>query len=555
MFPPSASLRWSAVVVLFGCGAAATAARAAAPDGFVPLAPGVLTVVPPDISTDDTLQRSDIIEITRGLADRAWTPRRDAIGGTLVERAKNRTYSRDIWCLEFAFKPPRHVDFDLPGAELSMRRKRALYLLYRVRNAGGRRTAHEGGDATKLERETFEKPVRFLPHFVLESIEGLAHPEGSIHYRGYLDRVVPEAVAAIQRRERIPGRLYDSASMVETEIAPGEERWGVAIWIDTDPRIDFFSIFVRGLTNATRWRSDPDAAVSADDPPGSVAEHALESLRLDFWRHGDESSVDEDEISIGHAGLLERMAIGVRVLESVGRPRLTKVQAREGLEQIGLSWRDLLVPAVPFEDIDRDVPHSLAPLAKVVERIGGIKEPTARGPVVRRLLGDHGIEWIEDLSRGLAAPVEGSRAAQRAASLERAGITPESLSDRPLEALAKAISAVDSIGNGGARRREADALFGAAADRLEALARELGLVRALVVLDDLGLEPRKLAAAGPRAAFDAVSAAVDAEPAAARRSSLLLGLLGAEGPTVYAAAKKFNEGIDHAWVFRYEIDE
>ena len=106
-----------------------------------------------------------------------------------------------------------------------------------------------------------------------------------------------------------------------------------------------------------------------------------------------------------------------------------------------------------------------------------------------------------------------------------------------------------------ARRREADALFGAAADRLEALARELGLVRALVVLDDLGLEQRKLAAAGPRAAFDAVSAAVDAEPAAARRSSLLLGLLGAEGPTVYAAAKKFNEGIDHAWVFRYEIDE
>ena len=527
----------------------------AAPDGFRTLAPGVLTVIPPDVSADDTLQRGDILEITRNLADSAWKPKRDAIGGTLVERAKDRTYPRDVWCLEFAYKPPRHIDIDLPGPDLTMRRKRVLYLLYRVKNTGGRRTTTAAADPTSLEIERFVGPVRFLPHFVLESVEGLAHLEGEIHYRGYLDRVIPEAIEPIRRRESVAGRLHDSASMLEAELAPDEERWGVATWTDIDPRIDFFSIFVRGLTNAVRWRSDPDVAVGPDDPPGAGTEHALESLRLDFWRHGDEVSFDEEEVSVGHAGLMERMAIGVRVLEALGRPKLTKATTREGLDQLGLSWRDLLVPALPFESVDRDVPHSLGPLARVIERLAAIKEPAARGRVVRDLFGDHGIEWIEDLARALAGPEEGTRLTTRAAALERAGIAAADLADQPLAALARAIAFVDAIERTAARRAEAVALFGTAAERLEELTKELALDRALVVLDDLGLDPRRLAASGPRAAFDAVAAVIDAEPDPAKRSRILLGLLGAEGPTVYATAKAVNEGIDHAWVFRYEIDE
>ena len=49
-------------------------AGAAFPDGFRALAPGALTVIPPDASTDDTIQRGDILEITRNLKGSAWTP-------------------------------------------------------------------------------------------------------------------------------------------------------------------------------------------------------------------------------------------------------------------------------------------------------------------------------------------------------------------------------------------------------------------------------------------------------------------------------------------------
>jgi hypothetical protein len=58
---------------------------------------------------------------------------------------------------------------------------------------------------------------------------------------------------------------------IEDEWAIGEietdaERWGVAIWEDIDPRIDFFTIFVRGLTNSMRWRSREDNKNDNNNP-------------------------------------------------------------------------------------------------------------------------------------------------------------------------------------------------------------------------------------------------------------------------------------------------
>jgi len=528
---------------------------AAAPDGFRSLAPGAIVVVPSDISTDDTIQRGDIPEITLAHADRAWQPRRSPVGTTFLERGRNRTYPRNIWCLEFAYKPPRHIDVDIPGLDMKMRRKRLLYMVYRVRNVGGRRSV-EGDDPLKrMTREAVEHPIRFLPHFVLESIEGLSADEGRLAYRGYLDRVLPSALEPIRRREAIPGRLYDSASMVEQEIQPGESRWGVAVWEDIDPRIDYFSIFIRGLTNAIRWRVDPQAQFAADGEPGLGTEHALESLRLDFWSPSDEADHPEEAISVGHAGMLERMAIGTRILETVGRPRLTNASPIEGLTQLGLTWRDLLEtdnpkPAAPV--IDRDAAPSLAPLVKVLGRLAALPEPTSRGRVGRQLLGDLGVEWIESLSRGLAAPSDSEHEATRKAALAAVGVSPEALKEKPLESLARVLSALDRTASVSIRREQATALFGDAAPRLEGLAAELANARAMAVLHDLDLDRRPAFAGGPRNAFDHVRTAIELEPDPARRARMLEGLLGPEGPSLFTAATAVHEGIDHAWVFRYE---
>lgn len=534
---------------------AAAMAGAADPDGYRRLAPGVLTVIPADRSGDDALQRSDIPEITLGRADLEWEPKHAAVGATLVGRGRWIDFPRDIWCLEFAFKPPRQIDVDVPAGDLRMQRKRLWYLLYRVKNAGARRIVMEDGDPTRLGSERIDRPVRFLPHFVLESTEGLSSAEGAIGFRSYLDRVVPTAIPAIRDREDPRLDIHDSARMSERDLAPGEERWGVAVWEDVDPRIDYFSIYVRGLTNAIRWRPRADAVFDRDTVPASGEDHALESLRLDFWRPGDDAAEAGEEASIGHAGLYERRTIGNRVLEALTRPRLTAAAPAAGLERLGLTWEDLLDPPAAVKaasDPTRDAPASLQPLTRVVRALAAVEPPAARPVAIESLLGDVGRERFEDLVRGLSLPLDPERAALRDGLLGRAGVSADDLVARPLVSLARILAALDATTPTANRRAATVALFGRAAPRLDELVKEVDLIRASAILADFDFDRRPVLAGGALNAYDAFRTLVDGETDPDRRARLVTGLLGAEGPTLLAAASAVTEGVDHAWVFRYE---
>ena len=547
-FPGSGRWRWLPGVVAAATVVGAMTAGGAPPDGFRTLAPGVLTVVPPDRSADDPLQRSDLLEITLGRADRRWTPKRSPVNTTFVERAKGREFAGDVWCLEFAFKTPRMFDIDVPVSGARMQRKRIWYLLYRVKNTGGRRTVVDAQDPSKRATEPLQQPVRFLPHFVLESLEPLADGDGATAYRAYLDRVVPAAMASITAREKPPGRLHDSASMTEADIPPGEERWGVAIWEDVDPRLDFFSIYVRGLTNAIRWRQIPGSTIGPDDPPGVHMEHALETLRLDFWRPGDDRDEIEEEISVGYRGMFERMTLGSRLLESVGRPGLTKARPTWGLDALGLKWSDLLEP-----DAGGGV-SSLVPLEKALRRIAALPDPRARGAAVNDVFGDLGIQGIEDLTRALAGPVDAQRDAARRGALERIGLTPEQAATQPLETLVKVVRALEAAPTYEDRVRAATAVFGPAGRRVDQLAKNLAAARAVAVLEDLQARPQDVGGEDAIATFASLQRLLESHPEVERRPEMLQGLFGPQGPELYAAAVAFHEGIDHDWVFRYERD-
>lgn len=520
--------------------------------GFRQLAPGVLTVIPPRASNDSHALRGDLLEVTKGLANLAWKPHQAPANATLVERARNREFERGIWCLEFAFKPPRLIDIDVPATELRMQRKRVWYLVYRVRNTGGRRTAINPDDPTQRKVETFDGPIRFLPHFVLESTEGLADHEGETAYRAYLDRVVPTAMDPIRRRERPPGELYDSASMAAADIAPGEERWGVAIWQDVDPRIDFFTISVRGLTNAIRWRERPGARFREDGTPGSEMEHALESLRLDFWRPGDDRDEAEEEMNVGYAGMFERMTLGGKLVEALARPRSVNSRPVAGLADLGVAWSDLSAdpskPAVPAG-------MELEPLAKVVRALDAVADPVARGRRVRDVFGDGGAETFERLARAVAGPADAGRDATRREALKAIELTPEKAEQAPLDALARMIDAVASLPAGPARRARAEAFFGPEAGRLERLAKELAMARTVAALEAVDVDRRRLAGTDGLGAFALIRPALEAEADSEKRQALLTAFFGPRGPALYAAATEVTEGIDHQWVFRYERDD
>jgi hypothetical protein len=539
---------WVLPLAVVAVSAADWALAAPPPTGFRKLAPGALTVIPPDRSADDPLQRDDLLEITEGRSDRVWVPKRAPANSTFVERAKGRELAGGVWCLEFAFKLPRLLDVDVPVADVKMRRKRIWYLLYRVKNVGGRRVVVDDADPSVRKTEAFAQPIRFLPHFVLESLEPLSQGEDMRAYRAYLDRVVPSAMEPIRAREKPPGRLFDSASMTQTEIAPGEERWGVAIWEDVDPRIDFFSIHVRGLTNAIRWRKIPGARIAADDPPGVHMEHALECLRLDFWRPGDDRDEIEEEISVGYAGMLERMTLGSRLLEAAGRPGLVKSRPGLGFDALGITWSDLLEP-----DAGGGM-ASLVPLEKVIRKLAALPDPVARGAAVRDVFGDLGVQSIEDLSRALSGPVDAERDAARRAALEKLALDPEQAAAKPLESLAKVVRALESAPSHDDRMRMAAAFFGPAGRRVDQLARELASARTVVALEDLEGAPRDIERGDALAAFAAMQRLLESDTQPARRQDVLRGLFGPRGPELYAAAAAVHEGIDHAWIFRYERD-
>ncbi len=275
----------------------ATAAVPAA--SLRPLAPGVLTVIAPAREPAETFSGPrPIVEITAGIPGLDWDPNYEPKSETLLEQAKQVTFRRPIWNLEFAFKPLRMMEVDVPQTSGKMQRKVIWYMVYRVKNVGYDLSPapveeQQGKKVFNVERVNFPTR-RFFPHFVLESHE---------FNKQYLDRLVVSAKKPIQARENPGVELLNSIEISQVLVPLSDERfdrsvWGYVTWEDVDPRIDYFSISIRGLTNAFRFE-DPPGAFKPGSPPGTGRQFIFKTLRLNFWRPGDPINEHEKEIRYG----------------------------------------------------------------------------------------------------------------------------------------------------------------------------------------------------------------------------------------------------------------
>lgn len=282
---------------------AATVSQARAQGTPVPerqLAPGVLTTIAPSFEPNDTVSTHNLVEMHAD-PDLKWQPEFLADTDTLVGRSTGVKFRRDIWCLEFSFKPMRMIEVDLPSKSGGTERKLVWYLVYKVRNTGQVLRPVEGDGNVYTTEMAKGGPIRFLPQFILESND--LGQDGKQVPKAYLDRVIPAAVNAINQREKQGRKLLNSVEISETPIPVSDGRidrgvWGVATWIDVDPRIDFFSVYVAGLTNAYRWEDVP-GAYRPGDFPGKGREFVRKMLQINFWRPGDELHQNESEIRYG----------------------------------------------------------------------------------------------------------------------------------------------------------------------------------------------------------------------------------------------------------------
>ena len=287
-----------AVLVAFWVVDSAQAQNRAGNSGTRKLAPGVITTIRPEIQDEETFSGPrELVELAVGAPQLDWQPNLSPTSETLFARVKSMTFRRQIWALEFRFKPLSMIQLDLPQADGTVKSRTVLYLVYNVRNNGKHLNPSpipdEAGRNT-FTVEPIDHSIRFFPNFLLQ-----CHDVDRV----YLDKVIPQAVAAIRQREDPNREFFNSVSISDVNIPISTELedksvWGIATWLDVDPRSDFFSIYVRGLTNAYRWQ-DPAGEFKPGDPPGTGRRFLYKTLQLNFWRPGDSLNPKESEFRYG----------------------------------------------------------------------------------------------------------------------------------------------------------------------------------------------------------------------------------------------------------------
>lgn len=167
-----------------------------------------------------------------------------------------------IWVFEFAYKPVRIIEVEVPNKG----RKNIYYLYYRIVNRSGK-----------------ARPL--VPQFTMITDEG----------QRLDDLVLPLAVKKIQAKEDpatpLLGAVQTMGEMpASTKEGIDDAIYGVAIWEEVDHKSDGFKIYVRGLS---------DGYQEVQPPEGGQPFTRYKALMLDFRRPGDDRSPHSMEIQLG----------------------------------------------------------------------------------------------------------------------------------------------------------------------------------------------------------------------------------------------------------------
>ena len=209
----------------------------------------------------------------------AWAeviPGIEQVAAPLV-KGEEQVGQKDIWALEVRFKPVRMIAANLTNAQTgAIQRELVWYMAYRVVV----RTASFLPDETL---NTAERPL-FVPELTL-----VGQDEG--RERRYPDRVLPEAIPLINRREK---HVYKSSVDVVSPlpaITPDKSKQlvtldGVATWTGVDPDTNYFAIEMAGFSNGYK--------VAIDGQNRETVQRR--TLRQRFWRPSDRFDQNEKEI-------------------------------------------------------------------------------------------------------------------------------------------------------------------------------------------------------------------------------------------------------------------
>ena len=261
-----------------------------------PLARGVLKTIPEDLNPRDMFSLpKPLLDLKATKYQTSTVPYRKTLHG---QSDRVVMFRDNVWQLEFSFIGLRQANLQIPDANGDIENRNVWYLIYRIRDTGKTMTfdqvkQHPEFDHIKFELkrgEAVPKAKRkFLPRFTLEGWVAQKDDYKKVEYR---DEINPIIVEQIRRREDKNMRLLDTHQMSQANIPVAKNSadpgaWGVAVWEDVDPRLDYVSIYIKGLTNAFRLSDN------MKDPS------KLKTLQLNFWRPGDTFAEERDFVQYG----------------------------------------------------------------------------------------------------------------------------------------------------------------------------------------------------------------------------------------------------------------
>lgn len=202
----------------------------------------------------------------------------------VVAEAEERNRQPDIWVMEITLRPLRLVKVELPAIKGGGAKDRLVwYICYRAVNRPIEVKASPV-ELSPTDRDLAQKTQVFVPEFTLVTDD--TDPPMS-----YIDRVMPAAQPAINKRER--GEYLNSIEVVGPvppvvpfETPGAKEVRGVAMWRGVDPKADRLTLFMTGFSNGYFVTKAPDGTDMV----------WRKTLIQHFWRPGDEIAQDEREI-------------------------------------------------------------------------------------------------------------------------------------------------------------------------------------------------------------------------------------------------------------------
>lgn len=274
----------------------ALAPTALCPGQPKPLAPGVLKVIPATIDARDTYS---VPMPLLGLDSKVFQPNFAPFTDTLHGQTQNVVFFRDVWQYEFGFTGLRQATLPLQTANGTVNQN-VWYMIIRIRNTGVNASYEKVQEDERFEHiknslkrndENYEVKTKFKLDFYLNGWVREGNDYKAVSYRDQIHPAAQQRIREIEDKERF---LLDKVEMMFAKfpLAKGSndgERWGVVIWTGVDPRLDYVSVTVRGLTNAFRIYTTPEGE----------RKFKYRTLQLNFWRPGDTVGQDRDQITYG----------------------------------------------------------------------------------------------------------------------------------------------------------------------------------------------------------------------------------------------------------------